>query len=79
MSLQDDVNAVKRCLDDLVRTVGQLERGLAREQARQEPRKPAAAPARPEALTAVPDAPYDASLWRGADDEGIGHHGRRAP
>ncbi|MEV4443350.1 hypothetical protein AB0K09_31015 [Streptomyces sp. NPDC049577] len=27
----------------------------------------------------VPDAPYDASLWQGADDEGLGSCDRRAP
>ncbi|MGW1198670.1 hypothetical protein ACWD4B_22965 [Streptomyces sp. NPDC002536] len=27
----------------------------------------------------VPDAPYDASLWRDADDEGLGARDRRAP
>lgn len=43
MSVQDDLAAVKRCLEDLVRTVGQLERSVTAE--RGSPRnRPADAP-----------------------------------
>ncbi|OII69394.1 MULTISPECIES: hypothetical protein [unclassified Streptomyces] len=79
MSLQDDVNAVKRCLDELVRSVGQLERDLAREQAPQERQSPAVAPGRPESLAAAPDTPFGASGRRGAEGEGTGHRDHRSP
>ncbi|MEU9979761.1 hypothetical protein [Streptomyces sp. NPDC050856] len=76
MSLQDDLTAVKRCLDDLVRSVGQLERSLA--QQRRE--KPAAMTAgRSDGLVSIPDTPYDTSLWTDSDDEGLGARDRRAP
>ncbi|MFV0128004.1 hypothetical protein ACLGI4_09860 [Streptomyces sp. HMX112] len=76
MSLQDDLTAVKRCLDDLVRSVGQLERSLA--QQRRE--KPVAMTAgRPDGLVSIPDTPYDTSLWTDSDDEGLGARDRRAP
>ncbi|WP_149184234.1 hypothetical protein [Streptomyces sp. TRM49041] len=78
MSLQDDLTAVKRCLDDLVRSVGQLERDLAQEKQRTGER-PTAAPGRPENLVTIPDTPYDASLWRDSDDEGLGARDRHAP
>ncbi|MFG3495064.1 hypothetical protein [Streptomyces sp. NPDC047928] len=72
MSLQDDLTAVKRCLDDLVRSVGQLERDLAQQQAR----KPAQ---RPEGMVTIPDTPYDSTLWTDSDDEGLGARDRHAP
>ncbi|GAA4902348.1 hypothetical protein ACFPM3_28310 [Streptomyces coeruleoprunus] len=79
MSLQDDLTNVKRCLDDLVRSVGQLERDLAAEKQRQGAQRPATEPGRPETLVTIPDTPYDASLWRDSDDEGLGARDRRAP
>jgi hypothetical protein len=30
-------------------------------------------------MVPVPDAPYDPSLWKGAEDEGLGFPGRHAP
>ncbi|MEU4208748.1 hypothetical protein AB0F13_01885 [Streptomyces sp. NPDC026206] len=30
-------------------------------------------------MVPIPDAPYDASLWQDADDEGLGCRDRRAP
>jgi hypothetical protein len=30
-------------------------------------------------MVPVPDAPYDPSLWKGAEDEGLGFEGRHAP
>lgn len=77
MSLQDDLTAVKRCLDDLVRSVGRLEQDLAQEKQRTG-EKPAAEPGRPEMVT-IPDTPYDASMWRGSEDEGLGYEDRHAP
>ncbi|MFB7588189.1 hypothetical protein [Streptomyces sp. NPDC056169] len=75
MSVQDDLAAVKRCLEDLVRTVGQLERGIAAE--RGTPPTPSAG--RAESLVTIPDAPYDSGLWKDVDDEGLGASDRHAP
>ncbi|MEU0281395.1 hypothetical protein ACIOGX_23860 [Streptomyces sp. NPDC088147] len=76
MSLQDDVTAIRRCLDDLVRTVDRLERNLAllREN---EPRPQPAG--RVEDLVTIPDTPYNSALWTDSDDEGLGVRDRRAP
>ncbi|MFI8518583.1 hypothetical protein ACIGEZ_12275 [Streptomyces sp. NPDC085481] len=75
MSVQDDLAAVKRCLEDLVRTVGQLERSITAE------RGAAQAPpaGRPENLVTIPDTPYDSGLWTDSDDEGLGARDRHAP
>ncbi|MEX0169258.1 hypothetical protein [Streptomyces sp. LMG1-1-1.1] len=74
MSVQDDLAAVKRCLEDLVRTVGQLERSVAAEGT-----TPPPAPGRPESVVTIPDAPYDSGLWTDTDDEGLGARDRHAP
>ncbi|MCT4355486.1 hypothetical protein M5362_20330 [Streptomyces sp. Je 1-79] len=75
MSVQDDLAAVKRCLEDLVRTVGQLERSIAAERGG----APPPAPGRPENLVTIPDTPYDSGLWTDSDDEGLGARDRHAP
>ncbi|WP_406061813.1 hypothetical protein OG462_28225 [Streptomyces sp. NBC_01077] len=75
MSVQDDLAAVKRCLEDLVRTVGQLERSLTAE--RGAPAVPASG--RAESLVTIPDTPYDSDLWTDTDDEGLGARDRHAP
>lgn len=77
MSLQDDLNAVRRNLDELTRKVEQLE-----QQAK--PKDPASsrtgsAPPDPSRMVTVPDTPYDSSLWTDTDDEGLGARDRRAP
>ncbi|MEV7427226.1 MULTISPECIES: hypothetical protein [unclassified Streptomyces] len=83
MSLQEEMTAVRRRLDDLVRTVEQLERNLPRTPGNgphapgSEPR--ACAPARVEDLVTIPDTPYDSTLWTDSDDEGLGVRDRRAP
>ncbi|WP_314611783.1 hypothetical protein [Streptomyces stackebrandtii] len=74
MSVQDDLAAVKRCLEDLVRTVGQLERGIAAERG-----TPPPTAGRAESLVTIPDAPYDRGLWKDVDDEGLGARDRHAP
>ncbi|KJY46107.1 hypothetical protein VR46_10960 [Streptomyces sp. NRRL S-444] len=66
MSLQDDLTAVRRNLNELVRSVE-----------RQAPDTPGAP--RREGMVPVPDAPYDSSLWKDVDDEGLGARDRRAP
>ncbi|MFB6617758.1 MULTISPECIES: hypothetical protein [unclassified Streptomyces] len=76
MSLQDDLTAVRRNLDELTRKVEQLEQ----QARRQKPGSstPAAAPD-PSRMVTVPDTPYDATLWQDVDDEGLGARDRRAP
>ncbi|MFH8577661.1 hypothetical protein [Streptomyces zaomyceticus] len=75
MSIQDDLAAVKRCLEDLVRTVGQLERSVTAE--RGSPPEPSGG--RAENLVTIPDTPYDSGLWTDTDDEGLGARDRHAP
>ncbi|GAA0481900.1 hypothetical protein ACFQ2B_10465 [Streptomyces stramineus] len=94
MSLNDEVTAVQRCLDELGRALGRLEshlgdRDLELRRIRTDAAHlresvtllrdahPVERP-RPEVVR-IPDAPYDASLWKGADEEGLGACDRRAP
>ncbi|MFB6672696.1 hypothetical protein ACFVDQ_05425 [Streptomyces sp. NPDC057684] len=95
MSLNDDLAAAERCLDELCRTVGRLERqldgGLDVRRVRTDAdhlresvallRAAAAAPppTRRPELVPVPDTPYDSSLWTDSDDEGLGARDRHAP
>ncbi|MFJ7202161.1 hypothetical protein ACIQWR_01300 [Streptomyces sp. NPDC098789] len=73
MSLQDDLTAVRRNLNELVRSVERLERDVARQ-------APATAgPPGGEETVFVPDTPYDSTLWTDSDDEGLGARDRRAP
>ncbi|WP_406316714.1 hypothetical protein [Streptomyces sp. NBC_00118] len=95
MTLNDDLAAAERCLDELCRTVGRLERqldgGLDVRRVRTDTdhlresvallRAAAAAPPPPRRpeLVPVPDTPYDSSLWTDSDDEGLGARDRHAP
>ncbi|MEV6697105.1 hypothetical protein AB0M68_08010 [Streptomyces sp. NPDC051453] len=95
MTLNDDLAAAQRCLDELCRTVGRLERqldgGLDVRRVRTDAdhlresvallRASAAAPPPPRRpeLVPVPDTPYDSSLWTDSDDEGLGARDRHAP
>ncbi|MFC5718874.1 hypothetical protein ACFP1Z_01600 [Streptomyces gamaensis] len=93
MSIDDELTAVQRCLDDLAQALARLESGLGRSPAdvrrvredagrlreslgllREGARK-----APEETLVQIPDTPYDSSLWRGADEEGLGGPDRHAP
>ncbi|MFJ8664944.1 hypothetical protein ACWDX6_01940 [Streptomyces sp. NPDC003027] len=74
MTLQDDLAAVKRCLEELVRTVGQLERSIAAEHGV----PPVPTSGRTDFVT-IPDTPYDSGLWTDSDDEGLGARDRHAP
>ncbi|MET9483850.1 hypothetical protein [Streptomyces sp. NPDC006638] len=74
MSLHEELTAVKRSLDDLVRTVGQLERRLGETRAAEA--RPLA-PALVHELIPIPDTPYNHALWTDSDDEGLGVHSRR--
>ena len=76
MSLQDDLTAVRRCLDDLVRTVGRLEQSLGQLPGTES--RPQSA-CRADDLVTIPDTPYDSALWTDSDDEGLGVSDRRAP
>ncbi|MGS2590205.1 hypothetical protein [Streptomyces hebeiensis] len=76
MSLQDDLTAVRRSLDDLVRTVAQLERNLARANENEFRPQPVR---RADDLVTISDAPYNTALWTDSDDEGLGVRDRRAP
>ncbi|MFG2878512.1 hypothetical protein ACGFYU_26505 [Streptomyces sp. NPDC048337] len=73
MSLQDDLSAVRRNLDELTRKVEQLE-----QQAKRQKPGPAAPPD-PSRMVTIPDTPYDNALWTDIDDEGLGARDRRAP
>jgi hypothetical protein len=80
MSLQDELTAARRCLDDLTRTVARLEQRLA-EQSEQGGRSgqeaETQAPARAVHLVSIPDTPYNHALWTDSDDEGVGVSYRR--
>ncbi|MFF8830290.1 hypothetical protein [Streptomyces sp. NPDC015131] len=76
MSLEDDLTEVKRRLEELARSVIQLERNLARQ--REEKPVPMAV-GRPDGLVTISDTPYDSTLWTDSDDEGLGARDRRAP
>jgi hypothetical protein len=76
MSLQDEMAAVKRRLDDLTSTVERLERSLAHPEERGFPPQ---RPDRAEDLVIIPDTPYNNTLWTDSDDEGLGVRDRHAP
>ncbi|MEV7087270.1 hypothetical protein AB0O07_15430 [Streptomyces sp. NPDC093085] len=77
MSMQDEMAAVRRRLDELSATVERLERRLARGD---DADGSGPAPAdRADELVPVPDTPYDTTLWTDSDDEGLGVRDRRAP
>ncbi|MGW8887741.1 hypothetical protein [Streptomyces sp. NPDC055749] len=78
MSLHEELTAVQHCIDDLVRTVGQLERSLARLR-REGAAGPAGPPDHPADMVTITEAPYDTALWTDSDDEGLGVRGRHAP
>ncbi|WP_030203843.1 hypothetical protein [Streptomyces sp. NRRL S-87] len=75
MSLQDDLNAVRRNLDELTRKVEQLERKAAG----QPPAAGRDTPPGRSGMVSIPDTPYDSALWSDSDDEGLGARDRRAP
>ncbi|MFJ3900874.1 hypothetical protein [Streptomyces sp. NPDC090025] len=75
MSVQDDLAAVRRRLQDLERTVDDLERRVGADRG-----APAPPPeGRAESMVTVPDTPYDSGLWTDTDDEGLGARDRHAP
>ncbi|MFF5720115.1 hypothetical protein [Streptomyces buecherae] len=94
MSVHDDLTAVQRSLDDLVRSVGRLEKQVGsdsldvrrvrtdadhlRESVALLRAASPSEPVRPERVP-VPDTPYDRTLWADAEDEGLGSREGRAP
>ncbi|MBT2386906.1 hypothetical protein [Streptomyces sp. ISL-11] len=94
MSLNDEVTAVQRCLDDLGRALARLEKHLGSTDLELRRVRTDAAHLResvtllrefhprerprPEPVP-IPEAPYDASLWKDAEEEGLGACDRRAP
>ncbi|MDT0434485.1 MULTISPECIES: hypothetical protein [Streptomyces] len=95
MSVHDELTSVQRSLDELLRSVGRLEKqlgtgGLEMRRVRNDAnhlresiallRDTAASPAaRRTDLVPIPDTPYDTSLWTDSDDEGLGARDRHAP
>ena len=94
MSLNDDLTAAQRCLDDLVRSVARLEQqvgagGLEIRRVRTDADhlreslallRDTAPPEQPRPeMVPVPDAPYNSALWSDVDDEGLGARDRHAP
>ncbi|GGU37174.1 hypothetical protein [Streptomyces lavendofoliae] len=76
MSLEDDLTEVKRRLEELARSVIQLERNLVRQR---EGKPVPMVVGRPDGLVTISDTPYDSTLWTDSDDEGLGARDRRAP
>jgi len=88
MSLQDELTAAQRCLDELARTVGRLERriggGLEIRRVRSDAEHlreslallrasvPRPRTEAPAEMVVIPDTPYDSALWAGAEEEGLG-------
>ncbi|HEY9369969.1 hypothetical protein [Streptomyces sp.] len=75
MSLQDELNAVRRSLDELNRKVQELEQRAAGKS----PESARSAPADSSGMVTIPDTPYDGALWTDSDDEGLGARDRHAP
>ena len=82
MSLHDVLTDAQRCLDDLVRAVGRLERSLAQLRAAgpaPDPLDQAGHAPPVDGVITITEAPYDGTLWTDSDDEGLGVRGRHAP
>ncbi|UGY93451.1 hypothetical protein [Streptomyces gobiensis] len=95
MTLQDELTAARRCIDDLVRRVDRLEQevgsGLEIRRVRTDANHlresialliesaPQARTGSPPEMVIIPDDPYKSSLWTDTDDEGIGHRDHHAP
>ncbi|MEU7031785.1 hypothetical protein AB6O49_22835 [Streptomyces sp. SBR177] len=75
MSVQDDLAAVKRRLQDLEHTVEELERRVGTERTS----RSAPTGSRAQSMVTIPDAPYDSQKWTDTDDEGLGARDRHAP
>ncbi|MEU8617204.1 hypothetical protein [Streptomyces sp. NPDC048623] len=75
MSVQDDLAAVRRRLQDLERTVEELEHRVDKERGTPTARSGG----RTENMVTIPDTPYDSQKWTDSDDEGLGARDRHAP
>jgi uncharacterized protein YlxW (UPF0749 family) len=94
MSLQDELATAQRRVDELCRVVYRLEQQVGNtldmrrvradtdhlrdSLAQLRETAPTAVAGRPEMVT-IPDAPYDPTLWSGAEDEGLGSPHGHAP
>ncbi|MFT2019095.1 hypothetical protein ACMA1D_25120 [Streptomyces sp. 796.1] len=94
MSVHDELTAVQRSLDDLVRSVGRLEQHVGtdsldvrrvrtdadhlRESVALLRASAPPEPAKQERVP-IPDTPYDRALWTDAEDEGLGSREGHAP
>ncbi|MFC8511263.1 hypothetical protein ACFU3J_22435 [Streptomyces sp. NPDC057411] len=74
MSVQDDLAAVKRRLQDLEHTVEELERRVGAKG-----NAPTPTGGRADSMVTIPDTPYDSQKWTDIDDEGLGARDRHAP
>ena len=83
MSLHDDLTAVQRCLDDLVRSASdELERSLgscARRHRRRTPLAPSRRRRSVAEMVPIPDTPYDTTPVDGHGRRGLGVRDRHAP
>ncbi|MBY8884116.1 hypothetical protein K7472_04555 [Streptomyces sp. PTM05] len=95
MPLQDDLSAIQRNLDDLVRGLASVEPQVGHTLDMRRVRTDAdhlreslallrettrgAAGSGRQDIVQVPDAPYDRSLWGDAEEEGLGARDRHAP
>ncbi|HZX39346.1 MAG TPA: hypothetical protein VFF37_13590 [Streptomyces sp.] len=95
MSVSDELTSVQRCLEDLSRFVGRLEKqmggSLEMRRVRHDAdhlresiallRDSAQGHVAPKRpdLVTITDDPYDQSLWSDSDDEGLGASDRHAP
>lgn len=77
MSLQDELTAARRCLDNLTRTVARLEQRIAEQSEQGDQEAGTRAPVRAVHLVSIPDTPYNHALWTDSDDEGVGVSYRR--
>ncbi|MFE7598132.1 hypothetical protein [Streptomyces sp. NPDC057494] len=75
MSVQDDLAAVRRRLQDLEHTVEELERRVGTERGA----TPTPSAGRAQSMVTIPEGPYDAGKWTDVDDEGLGARDRHAP
>lgn len=92
MSVHDELASAQRCLEELLRALGRLDRQLdpgvlevrrvradanhLRESLALLREVTPGPAARRPDLLPIPDTPYDSSLWTDSDDEGVGNRHR---
>ncbi|CAM5461379.1 MULTISPECIES: hypothetical protein [Actinomycetes] len=73
-----DIRRVRSDTDRLRESLQLLREGAAGP-SRARPAGGGSAPVPGPEMVTIPDTPYDTALWAGAEDEGLGALGRRAP